>query len=84
MPRGLAANSSSRRRSSATCYPQTLPDPFPVQGLNVPARTVSGDFFDFISIADGRIGFCLGDVSGKGINAAMLMAKTASLYRCMV
>jgi sigma-B regulation protein RsbU (phosphoserine phosphatase) len=64
--------------------PAAQPDPFPVQGLNVPARTVSGDFFDFISIADGRIGFCLGDVSGKGINAAMLMAKTASLYRCMV
>jgi sigma-B regulation protein RsbU (phosphoserine phosphatase) len=64
--------------------PAAQPDPFPVQGLNIPARTVSGDFFDFISLADGRIGFCLGDVSGKGINAAMLMAKTASLYRCMV
>jgi len=64
--------------------PAAQPDPFPVQGLNIPARTVSGDFFDFIAIADGRIGFCLGDVSGKGINAAMLMAKTASLYRCMV
>jgi len=63
--------------------PAARPDPFPVQGLNIPARTVSGDFFDFISIADGRIAFCLGDVSGKGINAAMLMAKTASLYRCM-
>jgi sigma-B regulation protein RsbU (phosphoserine phosphatase) len=63
--------------------PAAHPDPFPVQGLNIPARTVSGDFFDFISIADGRIAFCLGDVSGKGINAAMLMAKTASLYRCM-
>lgn len=64
--------------------PAARPDPFPVQGLNVPARTVSGDFFDFISIADGRLAFCLGDVSGKGIHAAMLMAKTASLYRCMV
>ena len=32
---------------------------------------------------DGRIAFCLGDVSGKGMNAAMLMAKTASLYRCL-
>ena len=63
--------------------PVMRPDPFPVQGLNVPARTVSGDFFDFISIATGGIAFCLGDVSGKGINAAMLMANTASLYRCM-
>jgi sigma-B regulation protein RsbU (phosphoserine phosphatase) len=64
--------------------PAARPDPFPVQGRNVPARTVSGDFFDFVVAADGRIGFCLGDVSGKGINAAMLMAKTASLYRCLV
>ncbi len=64
--------------------PAARPDPFPVQGLNIPARTVSGDFFDFISIADECIAFCLGDVSGKGIHAAMLMAKTASLYRCMV
>jgi len=63
--------------------PAARPDPFPVQGLNIPARTVSGDFFDFISIDGGRIAFCLGDVSGKGINAAMLMTKTASLYRCL-
>jgi len=64
--------------------PAARPDPFPVQGVNVPARTVSGDFFDFLPVADGCIAFCLGDVSGKGINAAMLMAKTASLYRCLV
>jgi len=63
--------------------PTPRPDPFPIQGLNIPARTVSGDFFDFLPLADGRLAFCLGDVSGKGINAAMLMAKTASLYRCL-
>jgi sigma-B regulation protein RsbU (phosphoserine phosphatase) len=64
--------------------PTAQMDPFPVQGLNIPARTVSGDFFDFVVVGDGRIAFCLGDVSGKGIHAAMLMAKTASLYRCLV
>jgi sigma-B regulation protein RsbU (phosphoserine phosphatase) len=64
--------------------PNPHPDPFPIQGLNIPARTVSGDFFDFLSLAEGRLAFCLGDVSGKSINAAMLMAKTASLYRCLV
>jgi sigma-B regulation protein RsbU (phosphoserine phosphatase) len=63
--------------------PTPQPDPFPIQGLNIPARTVSGDFFDFLTLADGRLAFCLGDVSGKSINAAMLMAKTASLYRCL-
>ncbi len=56
---------------------------FPVHGINIPARTVSGDFFDFFTLQDGRIVFCLGDVSGKGMNAALLMAKTASLFRCL-
>ena len=51
--------------------------------MNIPARTVSGDFYDILPVSDGRIAFCLGDVSGKGMNAAMLMAKTASLYRCL-
>jgi len=57
--------------------------PFPVYGANVPARTVSGDFFDILPLPDGRIAFCLGDVSGKGIDAALMMAKTSSLYRCL-
>lgn len=58
-------------------------DELPVAGINVPARTVSGDFYDFFEIEDGRILFNLGDVSGKGMNAALLMAKTASLFRCL-
>ena len=56
---------------------------FPLYGLNIPARAVSGDFYDYFTLEDGRIAFCLGDVSGKGINAALLMAKTTSLYRCL-
>jgi sigma-B regulation protein RsbU (phosphoserine phosphatase) len=56
---------------------------FPVQGASIPARLVSGDFYDFFTLPDGRIAFNLGDVAGKGMNAALLMAKTASLYRCL-
>jgi sigma-B regulation protein RsbU (phosphoserine phosphatase) len=63
--------------------PAPRPRPFPIHGVNVPARTVSGDFFDILPLEAGRIAFCLGDVSGKGMNAALLMAKTASLYRCL-
>ncbi len=58
-------------------------DEGPVYGLNVPAREVSGDFFDHLQLPDGRILFTLGDVSGKGMNAALLMAKTASLFHCL-
>ncbi len=46
--------------------PAAHPASSPVQCLNVPARTVSGDFFDFVSIEDGRIGFCLGRRFGQG------------------
>ena len=63
--------------------PEDRGDGFPVHGINRPARTVSGDFYDFFQLDDGRICFNLGDVSGKGMNAALLMAKTASLYRCL-
>ena len=55
----------------------------PVHGLNRPIRQVSGDFYDFFALPDRRIPFALGDVSGKGINAALLMAKAASLFRCL-
>ena len=38
----------------------------------VPARFVGGDFYDFISIGDKQLGILLGDVSGKGVSAALL------------
>ncbi|MEQ8195549.1 MAG: SpoIIE family protein phosphatase [Rhodospirillales bacterium] len=63
--------------------PAAKAPPFPVCGINIPARTVSGDFFDFFETGEGKVCFCLGDVSGKGMNAALLMAKTASLFRAL-
>ncbi len=52
---------------------------FPILGVNVPALEVSGDFYDFLQRDDGLIYFALADVSGKGMNAALLMAKVSSL-----
>lgn len=63
--------------------PADGPEDHPVAGVNLPARVVSGDFYDFFTLEDGRICFTLADVSGKGMNAALLMAKTASLFRCL-
>lgn len=63
--------------------PEAAPAGFPVHGINIPARGVSGDFFDIVERPDGRIWFCLGDVSGKGMNAALLMAKTSAIVRCL-
>jgi sigma-B regulation protein RsbU (phosphoserine phosphatase) len=59
--------------------PAARDDDFPIAGLNVPARGVSGDFYDFFEREDGLIYFNLADVSGKGMNAALLMARVSSL-----
>lgn len=46
-----------------------------------PARDVGGDFYDFLSFEDGRFGLVIGDVSGKGIPAALLMATVHTMLR---
>lgn len=71
------------REIQRSLLPQDQPTPFPVHGVNISARHVSGDFYDFFVLKDGRIYFNLGDVSGKGVNAALLMAKTSSLFHCL-
>jgi sigma-B regulation protein RsbU (phosphoserine phosphatase) len=48
-----------------------------------PAETVAGDFFDTFFTADGRLFLCIGDVSGHGIGAALLMARTIGLIRSL-
>lgn len=55
----------------------------PIHGVNLPAGSVSGDFFDIMALPGGDVAFCIGDVSGKGMNAALLMARTSSLFRCL-
>jgi phosphoserine phosphatase RsbU/P len=47
---------------------------FDVAGLNLPSRLVSGDYYDFIRIVEGQWGLVVGDVSGKGIPSALIMA----------
>ena len=46
-----------------------------------PARAVGGDFYDFIELPDGRIGIVVGDVTDKGVPAALVMARTHSILR---
>ncbi|MGE0128477.1 MAG: SpoIIE family protein phosphatase [Blastocatellales bacterium] len=51
-----------------------VPDHFEIAAHNIPSRYVGGDFYDFIPLADNRSAFVLGDVSGKGMAAALLAA----------
>ena len=54
---------------------------FPLIGVNLPAHEISGDFYDYFDLPDGRLAFFIGDISGKGLDAAFLMVRVASLLR---
>ena len=69
------------RRLQKSLLPKRRRDAFPVVGVNLPAHEISGDFYDYFELADGRIGFVVGDISGKGLDAALLMIRAASLLR---
>ncbi len=74
------------RRLQMAMVPQSFPKPsaaFPLE-LNAsmePAREVGGDLYDFFVTEDGKLCFLVGDVSGKGMPAALFMARTKSLIR---
>ena len=63
--------------------PKKLPDlaDWQVAAYYRPAREVGGDFYDVIPLSDGRIGFVIGDVTDKGVPAALVMAATRSVLR---
>jgi sigma-B regulation protein RsbU (phosphoserine phosphatase) len=54
---------------------------FRVNGTNVPAKIISGDYYDYIDLPDGKLGVVVADVSGKGVAAGLLMAMCRSLLR---
>jgi sigma-B regulation protein RsbU (phosphoserine phosphatase) len=67
----------------AQLFPRTPPQ---VAGLEIagrclPARVVSGDYFDFVQLSPTRVSLALGDISGKGISAALLMATIVAAVR---
>jgi|TARA_B100000929_G_scaffold27815_1_gene20532 CHASE2 domain-containing sensor protein/serine phosphatase RsbU (regulator of sigma subunit) len=54
-----------------------------IYATNVPARDVSGDYFDVVNVNNNEYFFTLADVSGKGIKAGMYMAKASSIFRTL-
>lgn len=66
-------------------FPQRFPA---VAGLEYcgqcrPAREVGGDYYDFLELPDGRLGIAVGDVSGKGVGAALMMASLEASLRAL-
>lgn len=62
-------------------YPTSPDQRFQVAAKSLAAASVGGDFFDFIEFSENEIGFIVGDVSGKGIPAALFMARMVSDFR---
>jgi serine phosphatase RsbU (regulator of sigma subunit)/catechol 2,3-dioxygenase-like lactoylglutathione lyase family enzyme len=91
--RALAEKLESERRAAqeieiakqvqAGLFPQSQPPLKTLEyaGLCIQARKVGGDYYDFLNLGSGRLGFVIGDISGKGIAAALLMANLQANLR---
>jgi phosphoserine phosphatase RsbU/P len=73
------------REIQRNLLPKTLPQLPGVQvaGTWQPARVVGGDYFDVVRLDSKRLGVCIGDVAGKGISAALLMANLQASFRAL-
>jgi sigma-B regulation protein RsbU (phosphoserine phosphatase) len=93
LARSLAAEAAQRERANREMeiarevqerlFPQEMPE-LPgakIAGYCRPALGVGGDYYDVIDLGDGRVGLAVGDVSGKGISAALLMASLRASLR---
>jgi sigma-B regulation protein RsbU (phosphoserine phosphatase) len=71
------------REIQAILLPSTSPDVpgYEISGVNIPARQVSGDYYDYIAVDEHRTGIVIADVSGKGVPASLIMAMCRSVLR---
>jgi serine phosphatase RsbU (regulator of sigma subunit) len=71
------------RKIQTNLLPQHLPSHqnFEFAAFNHPSRQVGGDYYDFINLTDGTMGIVIADVSGKGVPAALLMARVQAILQ---
>jgi phosphoserine phosphatase RsbU/P len=76
---------SIAREVQEQLFPRALPSMSGIElgAICKPARSVSGDYYDFIQLGPHQLGIALGDISGKGISAALLMASVQAALRSM-
>jgi serine phosphatase RsbU (regulator of sigma subunit)/catechol 2,3-dioxygenase-like lactoylglutathione lyase family enzyme len=81
--RRLAQELEIAKQVQAQLFPQTLPPLRTLEyaGTCIQARKVGGDYYDFLDLGQERLGFVIGDISGKGIAAALLMANLQANLR---
>lgn len=73
------------RRIQEAALPESIPDrpEFDISAAMTPARDVGGDLYDYFLVDESRLGFVIGDVSGKGLSAAMMMSVSRSLLKAL-
>jgi serine phosphatase RsbU (regulator of sigma subunit) len=71
------------KKVQAKLFPQRMPplETLTYAGACLPAREVGGDYYDFLDLGHGRLGLAVGDIAGKGIAAALLMANLQANLR---
>ncbi len=71
------------RKIQMNLLPRRLPEHhrYEFAAFNYPSRHVGGDYYDFIHLGDGRLGVVIADVSGKGVPAALLMARVQAIIQ---
>lgn len=76
----LAREMEIARTIQMNLLPKVYPhlEGYQISAMSLPAKHVGGDYYDFLHFPDGRIGFAVADVSGKGVPAAILTATTRS------
>lgn len=73
------------RKTQIRLIPESAPslEGFEIAGTSRPSREVGGDFFDYLTLADGKIGIAIADISGKGLKGAMsAVLVNGMLYEC--
>ena len=73
------------RRIQQASLPEAVPalEGWEIYPSYLPAREVGGDFFDFLELEDGRLGLVVGDATGKGVPAALVMSTTCGMLRAV-
>jgi serine phosphatase RsbU (regulator of sigma subunit) len=76
---------SFARDIQMSMLPESCPtiEGYHIAASSTPAREVSGDFFDFIDIDEGKIGFVIADVTGKSVSGALVMTAAKSVFRLL-
>lgn len=76
---------SAARDIQMSMLPASCPtiEGYQIAASSTPAREVSGDFFDFIDIEEGKIGFVIADVTGKSVSGALVMTASKSVFRLL-